>query len=601
MVSLILTHRLWQSRVRAARMYALAAITIIILVDGCTSLRPRRGFDDVETLVNDRTGARIRWDQGTPADSSVADTVRALLAGELTADRAVQVGLLRNRELQALYEDLGIAQADLVQAGLFRNPILNIGRVRSGGPTDLGVLVPFIDLFLRPLRQRLAGAAFEAATLRVASGVFQRSTEVRSAFYRAQGALQLLELRAAVAAAARASAQSARAISAAGNLQDLDLATQQAVAEQALVDYDIATAEADIAREELVRALGVTGADTAIRIGTRLPTLPVRDASVDSVTTLAVRRRLDLAASVQHVRSLAEAAGIARPLSVLSDGRIGYEGEKEASSGSWITGASLDIPIPIFDGGQAARFAAQARYRQAVAQHEALTISVRSEVRIASAQLSAARKRADAFRTRIIPLRHRAVLETERLSNAMAVSVFVVLQAKQAEIEAGQGYIESVRDYWDSRAKLERAAGGTLPSVVAGPATPVPVDSEAAIDLLNDPRFVTRADTAPAASGDAASATMKMAPGEKMAHGATMAPGMTMLPGMHMTPAMKSPIARSAKPTGTAAPQQGQGKRKPSATTMPSGMKMTPAAGKDSSKKPIPARKMDPGMKMPEQ
>ena len=148
----------WQRRMPTTGPHAAAVAATMLFLGGCASITPHRGFDRVEALVGERTGARVRWDQGGPADSAVADTVRALLAGELTSERAVQVGLLRNRDLQALYEDLGIAQSDLVQAGLFRNPVLSIGRIRSGGPTDFGLLVPFIDLFLRPLRQRVAGS-----------------------------------------------------------------------------------------------------------------------------------------------------------------------------------------------------------------------------------------------------------------------------------------------------------------------------------------------------------------------------------------------------------------------------------------------------------
>jgi hypothetical protein len=39
--------------------------------------------------------------------------VRALLHDTLTADGAVQVALLNNRDLQALYAELGVAQAGM--------------------------------------------------------------------------------------------------------------------------------------------------------------------------------------------------------------------------------------------------------------------------------------------------------------------------------------------------------------------------------------------------------------------------------------------------------------------------------------------------------
>jgi len=53
------------------------------------------------------------------------EQVAALLAGPLSADTAVQVALLNNRELQAAYNDLGISEADYVQASLPPNPAVS--------------------------------------------------------------------------------------------------------------------------------------------------------------------------------------------------------------------------------------------------------------------------------------------------------------------------------------------------------------------------------------------------------------------------------------------------------------------------------------------
>ena len=46
--------------------------------------------------------------------------------------------------------------------------------------------------------------------------------------------------------------------------------------------------------------------------------------------------------------------------------------------------------------------------------------------------------------------------------NAMQMGIFELLQAKQAEIDAGRDYVESLRDYWTARADLEKAVGGRL-------------------------------------------------------------------------------------------------------------------------------------------
>ena len=62
----------------------------------------------------------------------------------------------------------------------------------------------------------------------------------------------------------------------------------------------------------------------------------------------------------------------------------------------------------------------------------------------------------------VLPLRRRLVDEAQKFVNAMEQSVFTLLLAKQAEIDAGQAYVESLRDYWTARAQLERAVGGSF-------------------------------------------------------------------------------------------------------------------------------------------
>jgi cobalt-zinc-cadmium efflux system outer membrane protein len=63
----------------------------------------------------------------------------------------------------------------------------------------------------------------------------------------------------------------------------------------------------------------------------------------------------------------------------------------------------------------------------------------------------------------VLPLRRRIVEGTQLHVNAMDLSVFALLQARQSEIEAGRRYLEAVRDYWIARAGLERTIGGLFP------------------------------------------------------------------------------------------------------------------------------------------
>src|SRR5439155_21567975 len=59
-------------------------------------------------------------------DDVCAQKVGELLDGELTVDKAVRVALLSNREFLALFYEIGVSRADLVQSGLLTNPSFSL-------------------------------------------------------------------------------------------------------------------------------------------------------------------------------------------------------------------------------------------------------------------------------------------------------------------------------------------------------------------------------------------------------------------------------------------------------------------------------------------
>jgi cobalt-zinc-cadmium efflux system outer membrane protein len=192
-----------------------------------------------------------------------------------------------------------------------------------------------------------------------------------------------------------------------------------------------------------------------------LRTVPKQSFVLATLDSLALSRRLDVAAARASVRSSAAALGLTTQFRFLDDGTIGVLSER-APDGHAI-GPSFSVPLPFFDRRQAARARAEAMLRQRIATHDAIVVDVHADVRARLAQLRAAADRATRLRTSVIPLRQRMVAETQKHVNAQDVSVFVLLQAKQAEIEAGKSYVDALRDYWVARIELERATGGQLP------------------------------------------------------------------------------------------------------------------------------------------
>ena len=444
----------------------LGLVLLALTTGGCAAVNARLALPDVEKLVSERANVTISWPESSEAAADVEHTVSALLADELTAENAVRVALLNNRNLQAVYQELGIAQAELVQAGLLRNPVLSanvrLGLGPSGTGAELGLVQELISVLQIPLRKRVATANLERAKAEVAGAVLDLALEVKTSFYRSQGALQMLELRRSIAEATGFSREVAERQHAAGNISDLELRTEQALHEESKVEFAIAESSVLEDRETLNTLLGLWGSRTLWTIEARLPRLPNGEVSPKGLESRAVALRLDLVvARTQGLSQLAELR-LNRFYGLIPNASMGIASEREVEGG-WSLGPSLEIPIPLFDQSQALIASTAARLRASEHRVAALAVQIRADVRRVRTRLEAARQRAAYYEQVLLPLENDIVEQTMRQYNAMQIGPIQLVQAKRAQIDVGRRYVETLSEYWTARTELERAVGGELP------------------------------------------------------------------------------------------------------------------------------------------
>src|SRR5438552_8626062 len=432
-----------------------------VALTGCAHLDPNPEFRELANTVHLRTGKRVQWNRGSAEDAQAQAAVASLLRRPLTAESAVQVELLDNLNLQATYEELGIAQAELVEAGLLKNPVFYFERRLPGQAAEIDLVQEFVDILLLPLRKRIAAAQFEAAKLRVGHEILTTAAEVRAAFYEHQGDQQLVDLRKTVADATERSAEAALKMHEAGNLRDLDLASEEATHAQAKIEIAKAQASAVGSREKLNKLMGAFGTQTSWTVTSRLPELPGNEVSISRLESRAIEQRLDLAAGRKQLIAEARARGIAPAEAIFQRAEIGshYEHEIEPRHS---TGPSISVPIPIFNQGQPASARANARMRQAEQRYLALAADIRSDVRAARDKMLLSRRQVEYFKSTALPTRTRVTEESQLEYNAMQIGPFQLLQAKQEEVKTGADSVEALRDYWVARAELEKAVGGSL-------------------------------------------------------------------------------------------------------------------------------------------
>jgi len=207
-------------------------------------------------------------------------------------------------------------------------------------------------------------------------------------------------------------------------------------------------------------------------VSARLADLPSSENALDHLESLAIARRLDLAAARQEAQVFAQALQVAKTSRFVGAVEVGVSRSVGPEAGIRVIGPTLRLELPLFDRRQGLIRRLEAQLNQSEKRLAALSIDARSEVRVARLALLSQREVVEHYRKVLLPIRERIVGLSQQRYNAMLLGVFQLLLAKQAEVEAYRQYIESVRDYWITRAELERVAGGSLR------AAPNPLHSE---------------------------------------------------------------------------------------------------------------------------
>jgi cobalt-zinc-cadmium efflux system outer membrane protein len=439
---------------------------------------PEKGHDQVAAIVAERTGHKTRWEKGPPDDAQIAQWVRDLTGQGLTRARAVEIALVNNPGLQATYEELGISQADMVQAGLLRNPAfgLDLGFRLNNGQTDevrVSLVQDFLDLIVLPLRKQIAKEQFEADTLNVANRALEVAAETEKAFVAAQTSVELVAFRRTIVEGAGAAADFSERQLEAGNVSELDKATEAATYQQAKLDLAREEVELLEARERVNRLLGLWGETTSWRFAEQLAALPDEDPKLDHLESFAMSRRLDVAVARRRAALLAKAVDMARSTRYVGRLDVGVDMHQDPN-GPLLLGPNLVIELPIFDQRQAVIARLEAQRREQERRLQEVSIDARSEVRLAALRLQTGRQVLLHYRDVLVPLRKTVSEQALLHYNGMFISVFQLLTAKQGELDARRAYLEALRDYWGARADLARALGGSLPPIEPRPKTAPP-------------------------------------------------------------------------------------------------------------------------------
>jgi len=448
----------------ARRLAALLFTTA--LAGGCASFSADGGLGPAQQVARQTLGKELRAAR-TPADEdAIAARVAELLSRPLSADDAVQIALLNNRGLQAAYAELGVGEAERVQAGRLPNPGFSFGRLRRGDEVELerGLHFNLVRLLTLPLASAMEARRFDAAQQRLAADVLVLAADTRKAWVQALAAEETVRYMRQVQQAAEASAELARRMEQVGNFSKLQRAREQAFQADAALNSARSEQARVAGRERLTRLMSLWGTQTAWTLPERLPDLPATLADRPDIERVALAQRLDVQAARQATEQTARHLGLTqatRFVNVLELGAVRNSSNEAPVQRGWEVG----LELPLFDFGQARVARAEAVYLQSVHRAAEAAINARSEVREAYLAWRSAYDIARHHQDQVVPLRKLIAEENLLRYNGMLIGVFELLADARLQVASVNAAIEARRDFWLAEADLDLA-------MVARPALP---------------------------------------------------------------------------------------------------------------------------------
>lgn len=433
-----------------------------LILGGCATFSQDGGFGGVRQVSAEHIKQEIVWPKSEAEQEAVADRVAELLKTPLNADSAVQIALLNNKDLQASFYQLGISEADVVQAGRLQNPKFSMLYARNNGDYKIEQALTFniFSLITMPEMLEIERGNFEKTKQLVALDVLNLANETRLAYFNAVAANERISYSEQVKESAEASAELASRMVKAGNWSELEQATEQSFYADAIVEYANAKNQQTSAHEALLRLLALPV--DQLNLEKRLPDLPQTIEKLQAYEKTAFEQRLDLQAMRIETQALAKQLGLTKTTRFINVLEIGparvLEGRRRDP---YKKGVDISFELPLFDWGGAKVARAEATYMQAVNHTAQLAINAQSEIREAYSHYQTNYEVAKHYRDEIVPLRKKVLQENQLRYNGMLISPFELFANARAQVASVNSYIATLNEFWLAQTKLEMSLIGS--------------------------------------------------------------------------------------------------------------------------------------------
>jgi cobalt-zinc-cadmium efflux system outer membrane protein len=426
---------------------------VLAVLAGCA---PAPHLDEpfVSAEIERRTG-HAPATEAAPGECALPAGVS--LADGLSEEEAVAVALWNNAAFLAALSDLGLARADLVQAGVFSNPVFGILFPVGQKELEFAAKLPIEALWLRPRRVAAARLDMDRVAESLVQNGLDLARDAKVAFADVEYARARAKLASDAAGLGEDIARIAAARLAAGDASELEASAARGDALLLAEDSWRAEREILLAEERLasILGLGLAGRLPALLEG-RDPGSAPSPPEAAGLLEEAMVSRPDLRASDLAVEAAGERAGLAR-IEILQLAAV-----VDANGGPFEIGPGVELPVPILDWNQGGISRADAEVVRTLRRRAALREKVALEVKEAHIRYARSREEVERWRERILPELDLTVKRAERAYAAGETSLLLVLETSARLVAARSKAASAAAEFHRSRAELERSVGHRL-------------------------------------------------------------------------------------------------------------------------------------------
>ncbi|MEZ5324109.1 MAG: TolC family protein [Verrucomicrobiales bacterium] len=401
------------------------------------------------------------FDQGGRQSGVVAASVGKVrlpagvaLKNPLSEDQAVWIALFNNAAFLEAMADVGLAEADLVQAKTLPNPTLSM--LFPAGPKQLefAVKYPAEAIWLRPKRVAVARLDADKIAKTLQQSSMDLVRDVRIAYTNLSLAKERVKL---AGEALRLSGEVAELVDArrrAGTALELEATTAKTDQLQAKQELEKLGDDVTLAKNRLAKVLGIGLSDFNIS-PSGLSEVSSVPADLAGLLQDAFAARADLRAAEIAIESAVARAGLANSEAYKLTAVLDTNG----SGSDFEAGPGIDLPIPLFDRNQAGKARAKAIIEKASKHYLAVRDQIILEVRESHTLALQAQRSADTWKHDIIPPLEGAIDQAERAYKGGSATFLQVVETNRKLTAARLRYSEARADLQRASTELERAVG----------------------------------------------------------------------------------------------------------------------------------------------